>query len=82
MNMKLSEIKEMSSEEIGKQLIAEGSNLVDLRFSHELKQLTNTSKLRATKKDIARMKTILKERVRLGGSAKNSSPVLDKGVDA
>jgi len=80
--MKLSEIKEMSSEEIGKQLIAEGSNLVDLRFSHELKQLTNTSKLRATKKDIARMKTILKERVRIGGSEKKSTPVLDKGVDA
>ena len=79
MNMKLSEIKEMSAEEIGKQLIAEGSNLVDLRFSHELKQLTNTSKLRATKKDIARMKTILKERELV---AKNSSPVLDKGVDA
>ncbi|MDP3149967.1 MAG: 50S ribosomal protein L29 [Ignavibacteria bacterium] len=80
--MKLSEIKEMSSEEIGKQIIGEEINMVDLRFSHELKQLTNTAKLRATKKDIARMKTILKERVRRGGSEKISSPVLDKGVDA
>lgn len=80
--MKLSEIKEMSSEEIGKQIVGEANNLVDLRFSHELKQLTNTAKLRSTKKDIARMKTILKERVRSGGSEKKSSPVLDKGVDA
>jgi len=79
MNMKLSEIKEMSSEEIGKQIVGEQSNLVDLRFSHELKQLTNTSKLRSTKKDIARMKTILKERAL---SEQKSSPVLDKGVDA
>lgn len=79
MNMKLSEIKEMSSEEIGKQIIAEGSNLVDLRFSHELKQLTNTAKLRSTKKDIARMKTILKERAL---AEKKSGKVLDKGVDA
>ncbi len=78
MNMKLSEIKEMSSEEIGKQLIGEESNLVDLRFSHELKQLTNTSKLRSTKKEIARMKTILKERELL---EKISIPS-EKGVDA
>jgi len=79
MNMKLSEIKEMSSEEIGKQVVGEESNLVDLRFSHELKQLTNTAKLRATKKDIARMKTILKEREL---SEKKSRLMQDKGVDA
>ncbi|MCK9424756.1 MAG: 50S ribosomal protein L29 [Ignavibacteriaceae bacterium] len=77
--MKLSEIKEMSSEEIGKQVVGEESNLVDLRFSHELKQLTNTAKLRATKKDIARMKTILKEREL---SEKKSRLMQDKGVDA
>jgi len=76
MNMKLSEIKEMSSEEIGKQIVGEENNLVDLRFSHELKQLTNTAKLRVTKKDIARMKTILKEREL---SEKKSA---DKGVKA
>jgi len=76
MNMKLSEIKEMSSEEIGKQIVGEENNLVDLRFSHELKQLTNTAKLRITKKDIARMKTILKEREL---SEKKSA---DKGVKA
>jgi len=78
MNMKLSEIKEMSSEEIGKQIVGEESNLVDLRFSHELKQLTNTAKLRATKKDISRMKTILKERE----LSEMNSTSADKGVDA
>jgi len=60
--MKLTELKEMSSEEIVKQIAVEEGNLVDLRFSHELKQLTNTAKLKSTKKDIARMKTVLKER--------------------
>jgi len=78
MKMKLSEIKEMSSEEIGKQVVAEQSNLVDLRFSHELKQLTNTAKLRLTKKDIARMKTILKERE----LSETKSASTDKGVNA
>lgn len=60
--MKIREIKEMSSDELLKRIIEEESNLVDLRFSHELKQLTNTAKLRTAKKDIAKMRTILKER--------------------
>lgn len=60
--MKIREIREMSSDELLKRIVEEENNLVDLRFSHELKQLTNTAKLRTAKKDIAKMKTILKER--------------------
>jgi len=36
--------------------------LIDLRFQHELKNLSNTAKLRNVKKDIAKLKTVLKER--------------------
>ena len=36
--------------------------LVDLRFSHQLKQLTNTAKIKNVKRDIARLKTVLQER--------------------
>lgn len=60
--MKIREIREMSSDEMLKRIAEEENNLVDLRFSHELKQLTNTAKLRTAKKDIAKMRTILKER--------------------
>ncbi|MHC1737882.1 MAG: 50S ribosomal protein L29 [Ignavibacteriaceae bacterium] len=60
--MKIREIREMSSDEMLKRIVEEENNLVDLRFSHELKQLTNTAKLRTAKKDIAKMRTILKER--------------------
>lgn len=60
--MKLYEIKEMTSDELVKRIEEEEKNLVDLRFSHELKQLNNTAKLKLAKKDIARMKTILVER--------------------
>jgi large subunit ribosomal protein L29 len=60
--MKIYEIKEMSNDELTKRIIEEEKNLVDLRFAHQLKQLTNTSKLNIIKKDIARMKTILKQR--------------------
>lgn len=60
--MKIFQIREMSTEEILKRILEEQKNLVDLRFQKELKNLTNTAKLRATRKDISRMKTILKER--------------------
>ncbi len=60
--MKIYEIREMSTDEIRKRILEEQSNLVDLRFQHELKNLTNTAKLQLVKKDIAKMKTVLKER--------------------
>ena len=62
--MKLYEIKEMQTDELVKRIEEEEKNLVDLRFSHQLKQLNNTSKLGLAKKDIARMKTILAEKLR------------------
>jgi large subunit ribosomal protein L29 len=60
--MKIFEIREMSTDEIKKRILEEQTNLVDLRFQQELKNLTNTAKLRLVKKDIAKMKTVLKER--------------------
>ncbi|HEX9739426.1 MAG TPA: 50S ribosomal protein L29 [Ignavibacteriaceae bacterium] len=60
--MKIHEIREMKDAELIKRIEEEEKNLVDLRFSHQLKQLTNTAKLKLAKKDIAKMKTILKER--------------------
>ncbi len=60
--MKIHEIKEMKTEEIIQRIKDEEKNLVDLRFSHQLKQLTNTSKLKNVKRDIARLKTVLQDR--------------------
>ena len=60
--MKIYEIREMSNEEIVKRIEEEEKNMSDLRFQHELKNLTNTAKLNMVRKDIARMKTVLKER--------------------
>lgn len=60
--MKIYEIREMNNDEIVKRIETEEANLVDLRFQHELKNLTNTAKLKEVKKDIAKMKTVLKER--------------------
>jgi len=60
--MKNYEIREMSSNEISKRIVEEEQNLIDLRFQHAVKTLTNTSKIKLVKRDIARMKTILKQR--------------------
>ena len=60
--MKIHELREMKDDELIKRIDEEEKNLVDLRFSHQLKQLTNTAKLKIAKKDIAKMRTVLKER--------------------
>ena len=60
--MKIFEIREMSTEELKKRVLEDQKNLVDLKFQQELKNLTNTAKLHAVRKDVAKMKTILKER--------------------
>jgi large subunit ribosomal protein L29 len=60
--MKINDIREMKNEELKHQLDEEQKNLIDLRFQQQLKQLTNTSKLKQVKKDVARMKTVLRER--------------------
>ncbi|VAX23675.1 LSU ribosomal protein L29p (L35e) [hydrothermal vent metagenome] len=60
--MKIYEIREMTNEEIIKRIEEEEKSLVDLRFQHALKNLTNTAKLKLVRKDIARMKSVLKER--------------------
>lgn len=60
--MKIYEIREMPTEEIQKRIVEEELNLVDMRFQHELKQLTNTGKLKEVRHDIAKMKTVLQQR--------------------
>ena len=73
--MKIREIREMSNDEIIKRIQEEELNLADLRFSHQLKQLTNTAKLKLVRKDIARMKTILRERQMQANAHPNNNGV-------
>lgn len=62
--MKIHEVREMKTEDIINQIEEEERNLVDLRFTHQVKELTNTAKLKLVKRDIARMKTVLYDRAR------------------
>jgi len=60
--MKASEIRELSSDEIRQKLDESTEELFNLRFQHATDQLENPMRLGRVKRDIARMKTVAKER--------------------
>ena len=60
--MKISKINEMSSPELEKELGELKSELFKLRFGLATNGLENPMKIKETKKDIARINTVLKER--------------------
>lgn len=62
--MKSSEIRVLSVDEIGNRLSDARQELMNLRFQVVTGQLTDTSRLRATRRNIARLETILAERVK------------------
>ena len=59
--MKVSEIRELEFEEMQSKVDDLREELFNLRFQHGTGQLENTTKLRQAKKDIARLKTIIRE---------------------
>lgn len=56
------EIKEKSVTELIKLLEDLKKDLFHLRFQHAINQLDNPARIGAVKKDIARVKTVLRER--------------------
>ena len=60
--MKVNEIRKMSSSDLEKELVELKSELFKLRFQLATNGLNNPMKIKSTKKDIAKIKTILRER--------------------
>ena len=60
--MKASEIRDMTAQELENKLVDLKKELFALRFQHTVNQLDNPARLKAVKKDIARIKTIMRER--------------------
>ncbi len=60
--MKAKVIHEMTNEELVAKLEELKKELFNLRMSHATNQLTNPLSINACKKDIARVKTVLRER--------------------
>ena len=65
--MKMNEINKMSSEELEKELGELKSELFKLRFKHATGGLENPLKLKTVRKDIARVKTVMRQRELAGG---------------
>ena len=60
--MKIEEIRALASEELTKQLEEAHQELFNLRFRLETKQLVNHRELARARKNIARIKTVIRER--------------------
>ena len=68
--MKASEVRAMSVAELNTKLDALKKDLFMLRMQHATNQLDNPQKLVQTKRDIARVKTMLREKELSGASDK------------
>ena len=62
MNRKTSELRDLSDVELANKLNETHRELFNLRFQHVTRQLANYKRLEQVRHDIARIKTILRER--------------------
>lgn len=60
--MKIFEIREIPIAELAKRIKDEEENLVHLKFQKATSQLESPIRIRTLRRDIARMKTVLRER--------------------
>ena len=59
--MKAAEIRNLSVDELNAKLADLKAELFNLRFQHAINQLENPQRMKAVKRDIARIKTVLRE---------------------
>jgi len=60
--MKSSELRELDAKTLSEKLHAEVDNLKQLRLSHAVSSLENTSQLKLKRRDVARIKTEIRSR--------------------
>ena len=60
--MKISEIREMSVADLRDRTAVEKANLDTMKINHAISPLEDTSKFKKSRKDIARMLTVLTEK--------------------
>ena len=59
--MRASEIRDLNLDEMHQKVTDLKEELFNLRFQHEIGQLEDPQKMKQTKRDIARLKTIIRE---------------------
>jgi large subunit ribosomal protein L29 len=60
--MKTSEINELTTKEIVEKIEIEKENLVRLRLNHAVSPLDNPLKIKESRRNVARLKTVLRQR--------------------
>jgi large subunit ribosomal protein L29 len=60
--MRADELRDMTNVELGQKLKEFKEELFNLRFQHATAQLDNPMRIKEVKRDIARVKTIIRER--------------------
>lgn len=59
--MKATELREMTTAELNQELVELKEQLFRLRFQHATNQLDNLMELKTVRRDLARVKTVLRE---------------------
>ncbi len=59
--MNIKEVRELTSEELQSKLKEQKAALFNLRFQHAINQLDNPTKIVETKREIARILTVIRE---------------------
>ena len=60
--MKISEVREMSIEDLQDRIGVEKANLDTMKINHAVSPLENTSEIKKLRRDIARMMTVLAQK--------------------
>ena len=60
--MKINELRKLTNEDLNKKITESKKELLDLRIKQSTGSLEKPSKIHELRKDVARMKTILRER--------------------
>ena len=60
--MKIKEVRELETKDLVERIDAEVAKYNQMKLYHAITPMENPSELKATRRDIARMKTVLRER--------------------
>ena len=77
--MQITEVRELNDSELVKELTEQERAIMNLRFRKATMQLTNTNELGNTRKTIARIKTVIRERAIIANLANKSPESLGQG---
>lgn len=60
--MKIEEVRELTSKEIAERIQTDALNLNKMELQHSISPLDNPTQIKELRRDIARLKTVLRER--------------------